>query len=188
LRSDLRRALRRLDWRKRTARLVRRPRGALPFLDLAKPPPRDLLLDSMVYIDGLQDRLPADAEALLRAVTLWHSPVTAAELAIGAGQLDPAHAGTGEVIATIGASIARRPSHRILAPDAQIWLEAGLATGMLARLQGYARADRARMLNDALLFFTAAKHGLRLLTRNLADFDLLLQIAPGDRVLFYDKA
>ena len=75
--------------------------------------------------------------------------------------------------------------HRTLAPEPQIWVEAALAAGILARLQGYARADRARGLNDALLLFTAERHGCTLLTRNLADFDLLQQISPRARVLFY---
>jgi predicted nucleic acid-binding protein len=157
----------------------------MPVLDLAKPLPRNLLLDSTVYIDELQGRLPGDAETLLRAATLWHSPVTAAELAVGIGHLDPRHAKTKSAVAAIAQSIERRPVHRTLSPDSAIWVEAGLAAGILARRQSHAAADRARLLNDALLLFTAAKHGCTLLTRNTRDFDLLLQIAPAGRVLFY---
>ena len=157
----------------------------MPFVDLAEPPPKHLLLDSTVYIDALQGRLPGEVETLLRAATLWHSPVTAAELAIAAGLLDPQDARSAAAIETIAGSLARRPLHRTLAPEPQIWVEAALAAGMLARLQGYARADRARALNDALLLFTAERHGCTLLTRDLADFDLLQQISPRARVLFY---
>lgn len=186
--SDLSLAFRRLKPGRHVRALTARPRGALPFVDLSKAPPRNLLLDSTVYIDELQARLPPDVETLLRAVTLWHSPVTAAEFAIGAGNLDPAHADTRRAIDTITRSLERRPPHRTLTPDSQIWVEAGLATGLLARLQRHAKADRGRLLNDALLYFTAAKNGCAVLTRNITGFDLLLQISPSNRVLFYALA
>jgi len=185
LTSDLVLALRRLKPHKHLARLAARPRDLLPFVDLSRPPPKNLLLDSTVYIDELQGRLPADVETLLSATTLWHSPVTAAELAIAAGHLDPRDARTRSAIETIAGSLERRPPHRTLSPDSQTWIEAALAAGILARLQNYAPADRARLLNDALLLFTARRHGCTLLTRNLADFDLLQQISPSARVLFY---
>ena len=41
------------------------------------------------------------------------------------------------------------------------------------------------LLNDALIFFDARKHGRTVLTRNVADFDLLQQLAPDGQVLFY---
>ncbi len=186
--SDLGRALRRLKPGKRAGPLRSRPSSELPFLDLAKPLPRNLLLDSTVYIDELQGRLPGDAETLLRVATLWHSPVTAAELAVGIGHLDPRQPRTKGAVAAIAQSIERRPVHRTLSPDPAIWIEAGLAAGILARLQNYASADRARLLNDALLLFTAAKHGCTLLTRNSRDFDLLLQVVPIGRVLFYSAS
>lgn len=41
---------------------------------------------------------------------------------------------------------------------------------------------------DALLFATARKHGLVLLTANLAEFDPMLQLLPETRVAFYRPA
>lgn len=183
--SDLGRALRRLKPQKLSGPLRARAPRELPFVDLSKPLPRNLLLDRAVYIDELQGRLPPDTETLLRTSTLWHSPMTAAELAVGIGHLDPRHPRTKGAVAAILQSIERRPHHRVLPPDSEIWVEAGLAAGILARLQSYASADRKRLLNDALLLFTASKHGCTLLTRNTRDFDLMLQIAPACRVLFY---
>lgn len=185
MRSDFGLALRRLKPHKHLDRLVARLRDTLPFVDLSRSLPKNLLLDSTVYIDELQGRLPADVETLLRAATLWHSPVTAAELAIAVGHLEPRDARTQRAVETIAGSLARRPSHRTLSPDSQTWIEAALASGILARLQNYAPADRSRALNDALLLFTAYRHGCTVLTRNVVDFDFLLQIAPGARVLFY---
>jgi hypothetical protein len=40
-------------------------------------------------------------------------------------------------------------------------------------------------LNDALLFLTAAATGAILISRNLKDLDLLLQMKPGVGVLLY---
>jgi predicted nucleic acid-binding protein len=85
------------------------------------------------------------------------------------------------------AVIERRPAHRTIAPDREAWLVAGILAGLLARLQGYGRADRRRSLNDALIFATARKHGMTVLTRNTGDFDLLQQLDPSGRLLFYER-
>ncbi|HMH05950.1 MAG TPA: hypothetical protein VK579_04635, partial [Terriglobales bacterium] len=83
------------------------------------------------------------------------------------------------------AVIDRRPGYRAITPDSEIWREAGILSGTLARLQGYGRDQRRRVLNDALLFATARKHGCALLTRNVIDFDLLQQLDPSGKALFY---
>jgi predicted nucleic acid-binding protein len=40
-------------------------------------------------------------------------------------------------------------------------------------------------LNDALLFATARKYGCVVLSRNVRDFDLLQQLDPSGKVMFY---
>jgi predicted nucleic acid-binding protein len=103
------------------------------------------------------------------------------------GLLDPKRAETQHVVAQVSSLIEMRPAHRILNPDREIWREAGILAGLLARLQGYGKNDQRRALNDALLFLSAAKHGCAVLTRNLSDFDLLLQLDPRGSALFYDR-
>jgi predicted nucleic acid-binding protein len=76
-------------------------------------------------------------------------------------------------------------THKGLTPDDGVWREAGVAAGILARTQGYGRDARPRVLNDALILFTARKHGCAVLTRNVADFDVLLQLIAGARAVFY---
>jgi predicted nucleic acid-binding protein len=122
---------------------------------------------------------------MLRAPEAWRSPVTEAELAAAIGLLDPARPETQRIIGQIGAVIDRRPSYRTINTDADIWREAGTLAGVLARLQGYGKERRRRALNDALLFASARKHGCAVLTRSLADFDLLEQLDPSGKVLFY---
>lgn len=184
--SRFQHSLRRLKPEKRRQQFVPRDRTQLPFLSSLKPPLPKLLLDTTVYIDALQGRLPVEAEFALRAASLWHSSVTEAELAALAGLLDPAHPETAGVIAQVAASIDQRPEHRILTPDRETWREAGILAGLLARLQHYGKTEKRRALNDALIFLTAERNGCAVLTRNLADFDLLTQLNPQAQAIFYD--
>lgn len=178
-------SLRRIKPLKHRKRLAYRDPAQLLFLPDLRPPFPKLLLDTCVYIDVLQNRFPSDTEVVLRAGSLWHSAVTEAELSALAGLLDPAHPETAAVIAQVGASLDARPPHRILTPDREIWREAGILAGLLARLQHYGKPERRKALNDALIFLTALKYGCVVLTRNLAEFDLLLQLEPKGRAVFY---
>ena len=184
--SELKDILRRVKPDKRREQLKPRAKSQLPFIGPSWEKHTKLLYDTTVYIDILQSRFPRNAELILRAAEAWHSTVTDAELATVCGLLDPVHPGTRVAVEQVTAIIERRPAHRTLAPDRQVWLDAGVLAGTLARLQQYGLADRRRILNDALLFSTARKHGLTVLTRNLTDFDLLQQLDPSGRVLFYN--
>jgi predicted nucleic acid-binding protein len=183
--SEFKDILRRIKPDKRREQLRPRPKSQLHFIGPSWEKHAKLLYDTTVYIDILQARFPRDAELVLHAAEAWHSTVTSAELALLCGHLDPGHPGTRAVVEQVVAIIGRRPAHRTLTPDRQIWLDAGVLAGTLSRLQQYGPADRRRVLNDALLFSTARKHGLTVLTRNFGDFDLLQQIDPVGRILFY---
>jgi predicted nucleic acid-binding protein len=185
LSSELDGILRRIKPGKRVVPLKRRDASELPFLGPALRIPAKLLYDTTVYIDILQGRFPRDGETALRAADAWHSTVTEAELCAPIGSLEPLHPGTALAVKQLVAAIERRPKHRTIAPDREIWLEAGILVGVLTRLHQYSIADRQRVFNDALLFATARKHGLTVLTRNLGDFDLLQQLEPSCGVLFY---
>jgi len=187
LSSEVQRVLRRLKPEKRLAPLARRDMKDLPFLAHIAELPAKLLYDTTVYIDILQDRFPKEGELALRAADAWHSTVTEAELVAPCGFLEPGHPETAAATRPILETIERRPAHRTIAPDRETWIEAGILSGILARLQSYSRMERRRLMNDALLFATARKHGLTLLTRNVSDFDLLQQLEPSVRLLFYDR-
>lgn len=182
--SEFRATLRRLKPEKHHHPLKRRPELNFDFLSGGSRPEK-LLYDTTVYIDILQNRFPQDGEAMLRAAEAWHSPVTESELAATCGLLDPAHPGTRQVIEEITQIIERRPIYRTITPDSDIWREAGILSGTIARVQGLAKDQRRRILNDALLFASARKYGCAVLTRNVIDFDLLQQLDPSGRVLFY---
>ncbi len=184
--TSIQRSLRRLKPEKHTKTLVARDRSSLPFLNELRRPLPKLLLDTTVYIDGLQGRLPQKVEVALRLTEVWHSTVTESELMAITGLLDPSHPGTRQAVQQVVDSVERRPPHRILNPDQEIWREAGILAGLLARLQHYKKTERRRVLNDTLIFLSATKHGCSVLTRNHTDFDLLLQLLPKGRAVFYE--
>lgn len=74
---------------------------------------------------------------------------------------------------------------RINVPDVDDCIEGALLAGTLARIQGYGKEHRFRAVNDSILFLQSQKLGTTLLTRNYADFDILLQMMPEGRVAFY---
>lgn len=186
--SEFQATLRRLKPEKRRTQLKPRPESKLAFIDADGGKPGKLLYDTTVYIDVLQDRFPLSGENPLRAAEAWHSPVTEAELAAAIGLLDPHHPATRSIVEEIAGVIERRPAYRTIVPDPEVWREAGILAGILARLQGYGKEHRLRLLNDALIFSSARKHGCAVLTRNIADFDLLQQLDPAGKVLFYKQA
>ncbi len=183
--SELWRSLRRYKPETRTRALQRRPVSELDFLETIRIKPAKLLYDTTVYVDVLRDQFPLTGEIMLRAVEVWHSPVTEAELLSAVGLLDQHNPRTQPVLDKIAAVIDQRPEQRTIVPDVMVWREAGILSGILARLQGYDSNQRRRAMNDALLFVTARRHGCTLLTRNISDFDFLQQLDPAGRVLFY---
>lgn len=61
---------------------------------------------------------------------------------------------------------------------------------MLRYCRGCSAASKAtdgklRALQDCVLFLQAQKLGLVVLTANVGDYDILLQLIPTGRVLFY---
>jgi predicted nucleic acid-binding protein len=77
------------------------------------------------------------------------------------------------------------PPTRLLTPDADIWMDAGVVAGTLARCQAYQRHQRKECLNDALIFLTAIKAGLPVLTANRDEFDLIQQLVPQGQFIYF---
>lgn len=168
--------------------LARRDDSELPFLERPAEAGPELLLDTCVYIDGLQGRAPNLLADLLDIRHSNHSTVAIQELMHTVGVLDPAHKGTKTAIQQIRATVNAMPVHRVFTPDADVLGRAALLSGMLCRLQGYHRDARLRALHDCVLFLQAQKLGFTVLTANVSDFDYLLQLMPNGRVIFYRSA
>src|SRR5436309_15982673 len=62
---------------------------------------------------------------------------------------------------------------------------AALLSGILCRLQRYEKDGKLRALQDCVLLLQAQKLDLVVLTANVSDYDILLQLIPSGRGLFY---
>jgi predicted nucleic acid-binding protein len=167
--------------------LARRRDGDLPFVAADRIGGQGLLLDTCVYIDQMQGRSPALLEALIAQRQVNHSTVAIQELMHTVGVLSPVDKRTARVTAEIGKQIKAMPSHRIFTPDIEVLGRAALLSGILCRLQGYGNDLKLRALWDSVLFLQARKLGLVVLTTNIADYDILLQLVPAGRALFYRR-
>lgn len=167
--------------------LARRRDEDLPFVEKNFLGGQGLLLDTCVYIDQLQDRSPVLLDNLIDRRQVNHSIVAIQELMHSVGALDPRDARTPRIVAEIRKHILSMPVHRIFTPDAGTLGKAALLSGMLCRLQSYAHDRKLRALLDCTLFLQAQKLGLVLLTANVSDFDILLQLLPRGHVLFYRR-
>jgi hypothetical protein len=167
--------------------LARRPEDQLPFVEEGLIAGQGLLLDTCVYIDQMQDRAPRILKDLIRQREVNHSTVAIQELMHTVGVLQPSDRRTAGVIAEIGKQIKAMPRHRIFSPDSDVLGRAALLSGILCRLQGYGRDYKLRSLQDCVLFLQARKLGLVALTANVADYDILLQLLPTGRALFYRR-
>ncbi|MER0237569.1 DNA-binding protein [Fulvimarina sp. MAC8] len=165
--------------------LARRRDDQLPYLgdDVVAGGP--LLLDTCVYIDQMKGTTPETVDRLMDIRIVSHSMVAVGELMFGVGQLREDDQRTPAVKASIERLVRGMPAHRQLVPDADIMGRAAVLAGILGRTQGYADDDKMKALNDCTLFLQAEKFGLTLLTANVAEFDILLQLRPLGRVLLY---
>jgi predicted nucleic acid-binding protein len=184
---DLVRALRRLKPAKFDAPLRRRPAGELPFVTAAPRPGPELLLDTTVYIDGLQGRTPREVDDLVAMRVCNHSAVCLAELTRAYGRLDPSDPRTADALTSIDRTIAIMHPHRIREPSQSVWGTAGILAGLAFRLGTYQPGYERKLLNDALVFLQALENGEVVLTGNIADFDVLTQLVPEGRVLLYSR-
>jgi predicted nucleic acid-binding protein len=165
--------------------LARRDEADLPFLGGEAEAGNGRLLDTCVYIDQMQGRASPAVQDLLDIRIVHHSMVAVQELMHTVGVLDPRDPRSARAVAAIGRAVDAMPPHRLLLPDAETLASAAVHAGILCRTQGYGKEGRFRVLNDCVLFLQARKFGLTLLSRNVGDLDMLLQMRPDGRVLFY---
>lgn len=179
LSSDLRAALRRYKPDKHREQLKPRPPDKLVAAANIGLTGRPMLVpDTNIYIMSAAGTLPEPARLLLERALLFHCSVCLAELATGVANFDPSGSGWRPVRDHYAALFDTVPDSRLLKPDHQVWLKAGVIAGILARTQNFQKHQRKECLNDALIYLTAAKAGLPVLTANRDEFDLIQQVAP----------
>jgi len=179
-------ALRRTQTAKRRAQLSLRPKESLiAAADIASQGRVVVLPDTNVYIMEAAGTLPLAVSALLERGLMFHCSVCLVELATGVANADPARTGWKAIRDHYDALIHNIPPERMLTPDEDVWIEAGVISGTLARIHGFQPYQRKECLNDALIFLTAAKAGLPVLTANRDEFDLIQQLAPRGQFIHF---
>jgi predicted nucleic acid-binding protein len=186
LQVDLARSLRRIRPDRWSGSLSRRDDRDLDFADSASLIGPPLLLDTCVYVDGLEGSLPPPVERLLRTRTLIHVSVVLGELSHNFGRLDPRHRHTRQHLDELAGVIEDIPRHRLEdAISAGVLLEAGIVSGLVFRLGGFRPGQEVAALNDAAIYLHSLERGYTVLTRNIRDFDFMNQIVPSGRIIFY---
>jgi predicted nucleic acid-binding protein len=166
-------------------RIAPRSEDDLPFVRDHMAPGPELLLDTVVYIDALQDRSPSTVDELISLRICNHSAVCLSELTHAFGRLDPSHPGTAGALGRLSELIGAMRPHRLREPGRSAWGMAGILAGLAFRIGDYQAGQERKLLNDALIYLQALETGQVVLTRNIGDFDILNQILPEGRVLFY---
>lgn len=150
------------------------------------PSGRALLVpDTNVYIRAAAGTLPALVQDLVERALLFHCSVCLGELATGIANANPSLPSWSALRDHYLELFDSIPSARLLNPDALVWTDAGVVAGVLARTQGFQRHQRKECLNDALIYLTAAKAGLPVLTADNHQFDLIQRLAPEGQFIHF---
>ncbi len=176
--------LRRYKPERNATTLHSRPLEAL--IEAAPGVTKRVMLDTTAIIHGMAGQLPARAVEMLGGAMQFHCSVCFGEVAVSLGKLHPDADITAAARAKYIKIFERIPSHAVCTPSPDIWVAAGLVAGTLARTQNFDRAHHRAMLNDALVYLTAAKFGVPVLTENRDDFDLIQQVAGHGDFIWYD--
>jgi hypothetical protein len=182
---DLRKIIRSRKPEKRQTRLTARPNANLiRASDIAGMGRQVFVPDTNIYIMDAAGILPLAAETIINQGLMFHCSICLAEVSVGVGKYAPKASDWRMVADHYAGLFASVPANRLLVPDAETWVDAGMVAGILARTQGFQKQQSRGLLNDAVIYLCAAKNGLPVLTDNKADFDLLQQVAPGGRIIF----
>ena len=184
---DLQKSLRRLKPAKNIVQLQPRPDAALqPAASLEVSTQNKFLLDTNVLIRHAAGELPPHVlDLITQAIILYQCTVCISEICVGLSHRNVAHPNWVKECSYWNAEFATYSEARILEPDDEIWVEAGLVTGSLSRLQHYSKTQMKDALNDALIYLTAAKYGVPVLTENRIDFDFIQQLVKRGKFYWF---
>lgn len=147
-----------------------------------------VLLDTCVYLDSGKGKLPLGARRLVAETLLFHSSICIAEMTYLFGRLDPTHPETPTTLSFISETLSRVRADRTMVPSREAYVEAGIITGTLVRTQSLGPPERRKLMHDVLVLLTARQIGYPVLTANAKDFDLIQQLAPDGKVIYYRPA
>jgi predicted nucleic acid-binding protein len=131
-----------------------------------------VLFDSSVYIAALRPGGDPDlvAQRWTLESPLWLSSVVLEELYAGSKP------GDRRVLEKLERDFEK--AGRLLVPNLGDWTSAGKTLAAIAQKYGYEKIGRARLTNDTLIATSAARRGIRVLTINARDYELLARFCP----------
>ena len=131
-----------------------------------------VLFDSSIYIVALRPGGDPDLLAQRWAMEspLWLSSVVLEELYVGSKP------GDRRVLEKLEHDFEK--AGRLLVPNLGDWSSAGKILAAIAQKYGYEKIGRARLTNDTLIATSAARRGIRVMTVNARDYELLAHFCP----------
>jgi len=131
-----------------------------------------VLFDSSVYIAAMRPGGDSNllAQRWTREAPLWLSSVVLEELYAGSKP------GGRRVLEKLERDFEK--AGRLLVPNLGDWTLAGKTLAAIAQKHGYEKIGRARLTNDTLIATSAARKGIRVLTINVRDYELLAHFFP----------
>ncbi len=182
---DIGKILRATRAARRSTDLPTRDERDLPFFRDMPEMGEAIMLDTCVYIDQLQDRLPREIEARVVNRSRFHSSLVLAELSFPFGRLDPAHPDTSTALDAIDDLMSGIQDRLILTPSHEVKMRGSILAGSMARNLGYNESQRKKCLMDAMIAAHAIQENLLFITKNVADYDRLSQLDSRLKVAFY---
>ncbi|MBR0660206.1 PIN domain-containing protein [Neoroseomonas oryzicola] len=174
------------------APLQHRPKEALLHIEADAPLSDPLLLDANAIGRILLGKAPPILRARLEAGDAWMAAPGASEVEHLIARLDPTKPDSARTIAKLRDMLDQVAPTHILVPDAAAWSAAARMAGTIVRRNGgptrkVAPGERIELVNDCLTAIVTAAAGGTVVTNDL-DFDLIQQLMPDLRVVFFGHA
>ena len=128
-----------------------------------------VLFDASVYIQAWREkRNDLVVSRAWRGAFVYLSAVVGCELLRGAR--DRAMQGT---IKRLWKDLAS--SRRLILPQAQDWYDAGVVLAKIGAKYSYETIGQTRLVHDTLVALSARRHGITVITLNIADFERIAE-------------
>ena len=159
--------------------------GLTPLVEMVGPGRPILMLDTDIYIDEAAGRLPVPVSAAIDRAQLFHCSICLGELALGVGGVSPLARGYKALREHYRQLAQIIPPSRVLTPDDDISTEAEVLTSTVTSGLRLTREKRRAWLNDVLVYLTAAKAGVTVLTSNKIAFGRIHLASGKGRCVYY---
>ena len=175
---------------KKSTTLSRRRDSELTFFGDKPEKDQTIMLDTCVFIDQIQGKLPTKIGTRIAKTSVYYSSLVLSELSVPFGSLDPSHSETYENLKQIKNLILSIPEHRIFTPTTKTMMHGAVLAGSISRILCYTKKKNRKeqhqnWLIDAMIASHAIEKQLLLITRNIIDFDRLSQLDNKLKVAFY---